>query len=210
MMTTTKTDESNDTKSTTDTLTIEAVVEHKNEEVIILWRSMLNRLDKIEAEIGISKLQRKNVDISLRQLNDHIHSKIPTSLLQDLAEIERIQRIEFNASQLSTDRFHQREEILSCAKMYRKSLEQLDQIQVLLQRSSLLQQESPSEDRFRFAVEALPRLNKEQDTLVSLWQRTNNIAYRIDTLVQRYYKIIVAVSEKLILIDEQQLSMLPR
>jgi hypothetical protein len=211
MMTTTVSEyESHDTRSTTGTLTMDAVVENKNEVVINVWRSILNRLDKIEVEIGISKRQRKNVDTSLRQLNDHIHSKIPTSLLQDVAEIGRIQRMKFNATQLSTDRFHQREEILSCAKRYQKSLEQLDQIQLLLQQSSLLQQESPSEDRFRFAVEALPRLKKEEDTLELLWQRTNNIAYRIDTLVQRYHKIIVALSEKLTLIDEQQLSMHPR
>jgi hypothetical protein len=198
----------NDTTTTTNTLTKDATVVlskdvDQNEELLSnLWGSILNRIDKIEAEIGISKLQpRRNVDICLGQLKDSIHTKIPTSLLEDVVEIERIQKLELNASQVSTDRFHQREEILSCAKTYQTSLGQLDQIQSLLQQSSLLH--GPSEDRFRLAIESLPRLNHEENNLESLWQRTNKLAFRIDTLVQRYHNIIVALSEKLILIDEQ-------
>jgi hypothetical protein len=33
--------------------------------------------------------------------------------------------------------------------------------------------------------------------------RANRIAYRIDTLVGRYHRIVLALPEKLILIDEQ-------
>jgi hypothetical protein len=168
---------------------------------IDLCGMIMQRIGSLETEIGISKMHKKDLDTCLRQLDETIHSKLPPSIVEDIQEIERLQSNELKVPYLSNDFLYQQEELLSCVKTYQTSLQQLDQIQQVLHQSSHLF--SPSEDRFRFALEAHPRLKSEEDTIRSLWQRANRIAYRIDTLVGRYHRFILALSEKLVLINEQ-------
>jgi hypothetical protein len=123
--------------------------------IINIWGVMMQRIGRLEREIGISKMQLKDLDTGLRQLTETIHSKLPHSIIEDIQEIERLQSNELMAPYLSNDFLYQREELLSCAKTYQTSLQQLESSHLF----------SPSEDRFRFPLEDHPLLKSEEETI---------------------------------------------
>jgi len=130
-------------------------------------------------------------------------------------------------SEYSKPLLYQREEIIACENQFQRSLDQLDRIKELLSLShgsnnnnnpssdlgiSLNQNRCDftnapiiASDRYLFCVDqqVQERLDIVSQKVKSLLRRADNIAYRVDSLVGRYQKIISASSEKVVMLDEE-------
>ena len=117
---------------------------------------------------------------------------------------------------------YQREEILASSKQFQNSLDQLGKIQELVSLSVTSSSNIGAKgsvastrdytnapiiasDRYAFCIDAhvQDRMGDVTHKVTELLQRADKIAYRVDSLVGRYHKIMSVVSEKIVLLDEE-------
>mmetsp|Transcript_12675 Transcript_12675/g.23013 ORF Transcript_12675/g.23013 Transcript_12675/m.23013 type:complete len:194 (+) Transcript_12675:35-616(+) len=187
---------------------------------MIIMSSVEARLQALEAVLRVNEenAEEKDVERRLTQLEQKLKSTTPSSLHVTWDESDRLLKDLHPGSNLTYQQpsknypiLFRRKEVLAASDSLKADMDQLSTILNLIliaqkQTDSILREEQVTQAPILTSVsiseEHERRLDKVAIQISDVNRQVQDVAHRIDSLVECYHSVMTSISEKMVAVDE--------